>query len=85
MLQALIHLIYLLKKDFTTLKAKFDILDIDKLVNFPRGLSNLKTKLDNLNVDKLKTVPIDLKKLSDAVRKKVVKKTKYSQLHKKYI
>ena len=82
MLQALIHLIYQLKKDFTTLKAKFGILDIGKLVNFPRGLS---TKLDNLNVDKLKTVPIDLKKLSDVVRKKVVKKTKYSQLQKKYV
>ena len=64
MLQALIHLIYLLKK-FIALKAEVDKLDIDKPVNIPSSLNNLKTKVDNLDVGKLKTVPVDLKKLSD--------------------
>ena len=50
------------KKDFITLNAKVDILDINKLVNVPTSLNNLKIKIDDLYIAKLKTVPTDLKK-----------------------
>ena len=42
------------------------------------NLSNLKSKVDKLDVDKLVPVPVDLSKLSDAVKKDVVKKDIYS-------
>ena len=48
------------KRDFVTLKAEVDKLDINKLVNVPSGLNNLKRKVDDLDVDKLKTLPVDL-------------------------
>ena len=48
------------KKDFIALKAEFDKLDINKLVNVPTSLNNLKTKVNELDVGKLKTVPVDL-------------------------
>ena len=48
-------------KNFISLKAEFDKIDIDKLVNVPTCLSNLKRKVDDLEVDKLKTVPVVLK------------------------
>ena len=54
MLQALIHLMQLLKNDFITLIDEVDKLDIPKLLNVPTNLENLKTKLDNLGVDELK-------------------------------
>ena len=79
MLQVLIHLIQLLKKDFIALKAEVDKLDVNKLVNVSTSLNNLKTKIDDLDVGKLKTVPIDLKKLSDVVDN-VVKNTKFNTL-----
>ena len=47
MLQALIQLIELLKKDFIELKAKIDKLNSNKLVNVPTSLNNLETKVDN--------------------------------------
>ena len=47
--QALIHLIQLLKNTF---KPEVDKLDINKLTNFRSSLNNLKTKVDNLDVDK---------------------------------
>ena len=50
-----------IKNDFITLKAKFDLLDINKLVNVPTILNNSKRKVDHLDVDKLQTVPVDLK------------------------
>ena len=46
---------------FVALKAKFDNLDINKLVNVPTRLNNLKTKVDDLDIGKLKFVPVDLK------------------------
>ena len=55
------------KKDYITLKAKGDKLDINKMINLPTSLNNLKAKVDHLDVGKLKTVPVDLKKLSDVV------------------
>ena len=63
MLQALIHLIYLRKRDFTALKAEVDKLNINKVTNIPTSLNNLEAKVDDLNVDKLQTVPADLKKI----------------------
>ena len=41
------------KNDLGHLKSDVDKLDIDKLKNFPSGLSNLKSKVDKLDVDKL--------------------------------
>ena len=38
------------KKDFIALKAEFDKLDINKLVNVTTSLNNLKTKVDQLDV-----------------------------------
>ena len=61
--------------DFVALKAEFDKLDVNKLVNVPTRLNNLKTKVDDLDVGKLKTVLVDLRKLSD-----VVEKTKFNTL-----
>ena len=39
---------------------------------------DLKSAACELDVDKLKPVPIDLKKLSDAVDKKILKKSEYN-------
>ena len=64
------------KKDFVSLKAEVDKLDISKSVNLP-------TSLNNLKVDKLKTVHVDLKMLSDVVDNKFVKKTKFNTLNTK--
>ena len=44
-------------------------------------MNNLKTKVEDLDVDKLKTVSVNLKKLSDAVSKNVVKKTKCKKIN----
>ena len=44
------------------------------------NLANLKTEIDKLDIDKLAPVPFDLSKLSDAVKKNVVKKTAYDKL-----
>ena len=67
-------------KDFITLKAEVDKLDINKLVNAPTSLNNLKSKVDILIVGKLKTVPMDFKKLNDVVDNKVVKNTIFNTL-----
>ena len=55
-----------------------DTLDIDKLKNAPKNLSNLKGKVDKLDVDKLVPVTVDLSKLSDVVKNNVVKKDVYN-------
>ena len=44
------------------------------------NLANLKTEVDKLDIDKLAPVPVDLSKLSDVVKKDVVKKTVYDKL-----
>ena len=62
------------------MKAKFDKLDINKLVNVPTSLNNLKTKADYLDIGKLKAALVDLKKLSDVVDNKVLKNTKFNTL-----
>ena len=80
MLQALIHLIQLLERDFIDLKGKVEKLGINKLVNAPTSLNNLKAKVADLDAGKLKTIPVDLKKLSDIVDNEVGKNTKFSTL-----
>ena len=60
-----------------------DKLDIDKLKNIPRGLSNLKSKVGKLDSGKLESTPVDLCKLSDVVKKEVVKETEYNEYVKK--
>ena len=43
-------------------------------------LASLKTEIDQLDIDKLVPVPVDLSKLSDVVKKDVVKKTEHKKL-----
>ena len=68
------------KKGFIALKAEFDKLNINKLVNVPTSLNNLERKVDDLDVGKLKTVPGDFKKLSDVVDNEVNNNTKFNTL-----
>ena len=52
------------ERDFITLTAEVDKLDVTKLINVPTSLNNLETEVDDdLDVGKLKTFPLDLKKL----------------------
>ena len=44
------------------------------------NLGSLKTQVDKKDADKLKTVPVDLAKLSNVVKKDIVKKTEYNSL-----
>ena len=44
------------------------------------NLANLKTEVDKLDIEKLAPVPVDLSKLSDVVKKDVVKKAVYDKL-----
>ena len=44
------------------------------------NLASLKPKVDKLDTDELAPVPVDLSKLSDLVKKDVVKKTVYDKL-----
>ena len=44
------------------------------------NLANLKTEVDKLDIDKLAPVPNDLAKLSNVLKKDVVKKTEYNKL-----
>ena len=64
------------KKDFISLKAEVDKLDIIKLTNVPTSLNNLKSKVGDSDVGKLKIVLADLKKLSEVVANEVVKNAK---------
>ena len=68
------------KNNFIALKAKVNKLDINELINFVTSLNNLKTKIDDLDVAKLKTAPTDLKKLSDAVKNRAMRETKFNTL-----
>ena len=43
------------KKDFISLKAEVNKIEITKMTNVPTSLNNLKTNVDNLDVGKLKT------------------------------
>ena len=54
------------------MKAEFDMLDINKLINIPTSLNNSKTKVNYLDVGKLKIFPEDLTKISDVGDNEVV-------------
>ena len=82
MIQASIHLIWLLK-EIIAVKAEVDQLEFNILNNFLTRLNNLKTKADDFDVVKLKTVPVDLKTFSDEVKEEVLKKTVYDKLNTK--
>ena len=43
-------------------------------------MANLKAEVDKLDIDKLATVPVDLRKLSNVIKKDVLKKTVYDKL-----
>ena len=43
-------------------------------------LASLKSNVDKLDIDELVTVPVDLIKLSNVVKKNVLKKTEYNEL-----
>ena len=82
MLQALMHLIQLLK-DFITLKREVDKLNINKLVNFPTGFNKVKVKVDDMDIGKLKTVLVVLKSLSNLVDNKLLKTQNSAQQRQK--
>ena len=44
------------------------------------NLASLKTEVDKIDADKLKTVPVDLARLSNVVKKDVIKKTEYEKI-----
>ena len=44
------------------------------------NLTSLKTEVDQIGIDKLAPVPFDLNKLSDVVKKDVVKEAVYDKL-----
>ena len=44
------------------------------------NLASIKTEVDKLDIDQLVPVPVDLSKLSDEVKKEVIKKTAYDKL-----
>ena len=67
------------KIDLANLKSDINKSHIDKLGKVPSGLNSSKSQVGNLDVGKLKPVPNDLKKLSDAVNKEVLKKSKYNR------
>ena len=58
--------------------------DIHKSKNARNGLSNLKSKIDKLDFRELETTPVDLSKLCDVVKNRVVKKTEYNELVRKF-
>ena len=82
MLQALMHLIQLLK-DFIALKREVDKLNINKLVNFPTGFNKVKVKVDDMDIGKLKTVLVVLKSLSNLVDNKLLKTRNSAQQRQK--
>ena len=70
--------------DLSNYATKTDIKNISHIdtVSFALkpNLASLKTEGDKLDIDKLVPAPVDLSKLSDVVKKDVVKKTVYDKL-----
>ena len=70
--------------DLSNYETKADLknatgIDASKLA-LKSNLASLKANVDKIDVDKIKTVPVDLSKLSNVVKKDVVKKTVYDKL-----
>ena len=72
------------KFDLSNYATKTDIKIITHVDNsnfaLKTNLNTLKNQVDKLDTDKLKTVPVDLCKLTNVVKKEVVKKTEYNKL-----
>ena len=72
------------KVDISNYAIKTDLKNITHIdtsnITLKTNLASLKTKVDKLEIDKLAPVPVDLSKLSDVVKKDVVKKTVYDKL-----
>ena len=66
---------YATKSDFKNITGA-DTLQIAK----KDDLANVKSEVANLDIGKLETTPTDLSKLSNVVKKQVVKKTEYDEL-----
>ena len=73
-----------IKVDLSNYATKADIKNITHVdtSNFAlkTNLANLKTEVDKLDIDKLVPIPADLSKLSNVVKKDIVKKTAYDKL-----
>ena len=73
-----------IKVDLSNYAAKADIKNITHVdtSNFAlkTNLANLKTEVDKLDIDKLVPIPADLSKLSNVVKKDIVKKNAYDKL-----
>lgn len=69
------------KSIFMGVKAEFDKLHGNKLVNVSTRLNDLKTKKNDLDVSILKTVPVCLKQLSDLVSNIVIKQIVHNKLN----
>ena len=72
------------KVNLSNYAAKADIKNISHVdassFALKTNLASLKPKVDKLDTDELAPVPVDLSKLSDLVKKDVVKKTVYDKL-----
>ena len=79
----MIHQILLKKTELANLKSDVKKLDFDKLKNVPNNSKNLESKVDKLDIGKLETTPVSLSKLSNVVKKDVVKTADYNELIKK--
>ena len=70
------------KLDLTNYATKTDLknithVDVSSFAS-KTNLAALKTEVDKIDTDKLKTAPVDLAKLTNAVKKDLVKKTVYN-------
>ena len=74
----MLKLIFLIMQQKTGLKS---ITHVDtSSFALKTNLASLKSEVDKLDIDKLVPVPVDLSKLSNVVKKEVVKKTVYDEL-----
>ena len=68
--------------DLSSYATKSDLKNVTHLdvssVALKTNLANLKTEVDKMDIAKLTPVPNDLAKLSNVVKKNVVKKTEYN-------
>ena len=73
-----------LKVDISNYGTKTDLKNVSHMdvssFALKSNLVSLKTEVDKIDITKLTTVPTDLAKLSNAVKKDVVRKTEYNKL-----
>ena len=67
--------------NYVTINDLKDVTHVDTSgFSLKTNLANFKTEVDKVHIDKLAPVLVDLSKLSDVVKKDVVKKTVYDKL-----